>query len=32
VKEMDRYKVDMCAVLEIRWPGKVTAIKKKYMV
>jgi len=21
----------MCAVLEIRWPGKVTVIKNKYM-
>ena len=31
VKEMDEYKVDVCTLQEIRWPGKGTAIKKKYM-
>ena len=30
VKEMDKYKVDMCALQEIRWPGKVTITKKNY--
>ena len=29
VKEMDAYKVDICALQEIRWSGKGTAIKKK---
>ena len=29
VKEMDEYEVDICALQEIRWPGKGTAIKKK---
>jgi len=29
---MDKYKVDMFVVLEVRWPGKVTVIKKKYMI
>jgi exonuclease III len=29
VKEMDKYKVDMCALQEIRWPWKGTVIKKR---
>jgi hypothetical protein len=32
VKEMDKYKIDICAVHEIRWPGKETVIKKNYMI
>jgi len=32
VKEMDKYKVDICALQEIRWPGKGTAIKKNYVI
>jgi hypothetical protein len=28
VREMEEYKVDVCAVQEIRWPGKGTAIKR----
>jgi hypothetical protein len=44
VKEMDKYKVyiyicvcvcvcvSLCALQEIRWPGKGTAIKKNYMI
>lgn len=31
-EKMDKYKVDMCAVLEVKWPGKVTVIRKKYMI
>jgi len=27
VKEMDKCKTDMCALQEIRWPGKETVIK-----
>jgi exonuclease III len=29
VKEMGAYKVDICALQEIRWSGKGAAIKKK---
>jgi len=29
VKEMDKYKVDICALQEIRWPWKGTVIKKR---
>jgi len=29
VKEMEKYKVDICALQEIRWPWKGTVIKKK---
>jgi hypothetical protein len=32
VKEMDKYKIDVCAVQEIRWPGKGTVITKNYMI
>jgi hypothetical protein len=32
VKEMDEYKVDTCALQEIRRPGKGTAIKKNYVI
>jgi exonuclease III len=32
VKEMDEYKVDICALQEIRWPGKRNAIKKNYVI
>jgi hypothetical protein len=32
VKEMDKYKVDICALQEIRWPGKGTVINKNYMI
>jgi hypothetical protein len=28
VKEMDTYKIDVCALEEIKWPGKETVIKK----
>lgn len=28
VKEMEKYKIDLCAVQEIRWPGKGMAIKR----
>jgi hypothetical protein len=28
---MDKYKMDVCAVQEIRWPGKGTVIKKNFM-
>ena len=27
-KEMGKYNTDICAVQEIRWPGKETAIKR----
>jgi hypothetical protein len=27
LKEMEKYKVDICAVKEIRWPGQGTVIK-----
>ena len=29
VEEMDKYNVDICALQQIRWPGKGTVIKKK---
>jgi hypothetical protein len=29
VKEMVKYRVDKCALQEIRWPGKGTMIKKE---
>jgi hypothetical protein len=32
VQEMDKYKVDMYALLEIILLGKVTVIKQKYMI
>jgi hypothetical protein len=32
VKEMDKYKIDICALQEIRWPGKGTVINKNYMI
>ena len=28
LKEMDKYKADLCALQEIRWPGGGTATKK----
>jgi hypothetical protein len=28
---MDKCKIDVCAVQEIRWPGKGTVIKKNFM-
>jgi hypothetical protein len=31
VKEMERYKIDVCALQEIRWQGKGTVVKKNYM-
>jgi len=32
VKEMEKYKVDMFAAQEIRWPGKGTVIKENYLI
>jgi hypothetical protein len=32
VKEMDKYKGDVCNLQEIRWTGKETVIKKKYIL
>jgi hypothetical protein len=32
VKEMEKYTVDICAVQEIRWPGKGTVTNKNYIV
>jgi hypothetical protein len=32
VKEMEKYKMDICAMQEIRWPGKGTVIKENYMM
>jgi hypothetical protein len=32
VKEMIKHKTDICALHEIRWPGKGTVIKKNYMI
>jgi hypothetical protein len=29
LKEMVKYKMDICALQEIRWPGKGTVIQKK---
>jgi hypothetical protein len=28
VKEVDKYKIDVCALQEIKWPGKGIVIKK----
>jgi hypothetical protein len=28
VKEMEEYEIDVCALQEIRWPGKRTAIRR----
>jgi hypothetical protein len=28
VKEKDNYKIDVCALQEIKWPGKGTVIKE----
>jgi hypothetical protein len=32
VKEMDEYKIDICTVQKIRWPGKRMVIKKNYVI
>jgi exonuclease III len=32
MKEMVKYKIDICALQEIRWPGKGTVLNKKYMI
>jgi exonuclease III len=32
MKEMERYKIDVCAFQEIRWPGKGTVVKKNYRI
>jgi hypothetical protein len=32
VKEMDKCKIDICALQEIRWPGKGKVINKNYMI
>jgi hypothetical protein len=32
VKQMEKYKIDICALQEIRWPGKGTVIKGSYMI
>jgi hypothetical protein len=32
VKEMDKYKIDICALQEIRWPGTGIVIKRNYMI
>jgi hypothetical protein len=32
VKEMVKFKIDICALQEIRWPGKGTLITKNYMI
>jgi len=29
---MWKYKVDICALQEIRWPGKGTVVKKSYII
>jgi len=29
---MDNYKIDVCALQEIKWPGKGTVIKNNYMI
>jgi hypothetical protein len=31
-KEMEKYKMYKCALQEIRWPGKGTAIKRIYII
>jgi len=32
VKEMDEYKIDICTVQKIIWPGKRVVIKKNYVI
>ena len=32
MKEVDKYKIDICALQGIRWPGKGTLIKTNYMI
>jgi len=32
LNEMDKCKMDICVLQEIRWPGKGTVIKKNYMI
>lgn len=32
VKEMDKFKIDICAMQETRYQGKGTVIKKSYMI
>jgi len=32
VKDMDDYKIDVCALQEIKWSGKGTVVKKNYMI
>ena len=32
VNEIDKYKRDMCALQEIRWPRKAAVIKNKHMI
>jgi hypothetical protein len=32
VKEMNKYRVDVCAVREVSLPGKGTAIDREYMI
>jgi hypothetical protein len=34
MKQMERYKIDVCvcALQEIRWPGKGTVVKKNYVI
>ena len=32
VKEMDKYKIDIWALQEIRWPGKGTVARNNYMI
>jgi len=32
VKEMDEYKIDICTVQKIIWPGKIMVIKKNYVI
>ena len=32
VKEMEKYKIYICALHKIRWPGKGTVIKQNYTI
>ena len=32
VKETDKHRIDICALQEIRWPGKGTMRKKIYLI
>jgi hypothetical protein len=32
VKELNKCQIGICAVQEIRWPGKGTVIRKNYMI